>query len=98
MIIIYCALVFFYDESKTSSKALEHMEDIDDETDVFQIRLKIRFKIEVLQLLIGSWELMTLNWPMIILFQEFLVLFSSEEKFQLCMPETWMMKMRCWSG
>jgi len=30
--------VFFYDESKTSSKALEHMEDIDDETDVFQIR------------------------------------------------------------
>jgi len=30
--------VFFYDESKTSSKALEHMEDIDDETDVFNIR------------------------------------------------------------
>jgi len=30
--------VFFYDESKTSSKALEHMEDIDDETDVFHIR------------------------------------------------------------
>ena len=25
--------VFFYDESKLSSKALEHMEDIDDETD-----------------------------------------------------------------
>jgi len=30
--------VFFYDESKVSSKALEHMEDIDDETDVFNIR------------------------------------------------------------
>lgn len=30
--------VFFYDESKESSKALEHMEDIDDETDVFNIR------------------------------------------------------------
>ena len=34
-------LVFFYDESKTSSKALEHMEDIDDETDVFNIRYSI---------------------------------------------------------
>jgi len=30
--------VFFYDGSKVSSKALEHMEDIDDETDVFNIR------------------------------------------------------------
>jgi len=30
--------VFFYDESKISSKALEHMEDIDDDTDAFQIR------------------------------------------------------------
>lgn len=30
--------IFFYDESKRSSKALEHMEDIDDETDVFEIR------------------------------------------------------------
>ena len=33
--------VFFYDDTKESSKALEHMEDIDDETDVFNIRLKI---------------------------------------------------------
>ena len=32
--------VFFYDDTKESSKALEHMEDIDDETDVFNIRLK----------------------------------------------------------
>ena len=31
--------VFFYDDTKESSKALEHMEDIDDETDVFNIRL-----------------------------------------------------------
>ena len=30
--------VFFYDDTKESSKALEHMEDIDDETDVFNIR------------------------------------------------------------
>ena len=32
--------VFFYDDTKESSKALEHMEDIDDETDVFNIRFK----------------------------------------------------------
>ena len=32
--------VFFYDDTKESSKALEHMEDIDDETDVFNIRLR----------------------------------------------------------
>ena len=30
--------VIFYDESKVSSKALEHVEEIDEETDVFQIR------------------------------------------------------------
>jgi len=30
--------VIFYDESKASSKALEHVEEIDEETDVFQIR------------------------------------------------------------
>merc|ERR1719347_713137 len=30
--------VFFYDESKESSKALEHMEDIDDDSNVFNIR------------------------------------------------------------
>ena len=30
--------VFFYDDTKDSSKALEHMEDIDDDTDVFNIR------------------------------------------------------------
>ena len=30
--------VFFYDDTKESSKALEHMEDIDDDTDVFNIR------------------------------------------------------------
>jgi len=35
--------VFFYDESKESSKALEHMEDIDDDSDVFDIRF-IRIK------------------------------------------------------
>jgi len=30
--------VFFYDESKASAKALEYMENIDEETDVFNIR------------------------------------------------------------
>ena len=30
--------VIFYDESKASSKALEHVEEIDEETDVFKIR------------------------------------------------------------
>ena len=30
--------VIFYDESKLSSKALEHVEEIDEETDVFGIR------------------------------------------------------------
>merc|ERR1711971_27589 len=30
--------VIFYDESKASSKALEHVEEIDEETDVFEIR------------------------------------------------------------
>lgn len=30
--------VIFYDESKASSKALEHVEEIDEETDIFQIR------------------------------------------------------------
>ena len=30
--------VIFYDESKQSSKALEHVEEIDEETDVFEIR------------------------------------------------------------
>lgn len=30
--------VIFYDDSKASSKALEHVEEIDEETDVFQIR------------------------------------------------------------
>ena len=34
--------VFFYDDTKESSKALEHMEDIDDETDVFNIRLTFK--------------------------------------------------------
>ena len=34
--------VFFYDDTKESSKALEHMEDIDDETDVFNIRLNFK--------------------------------------------------------
>jgi len=30
--------VIFYDESKASSKALEHVEEIDEETDIFEIR------------------------------------------------------------
>ena len=30
--------VIFYDESKPSSKALEHVEEIDEETDIFGIR------------------------------------------------------------
>ena len=33
--------VIFYDESKRSSKALEHVEEIDEETDIFGIRYKI---------------------------------------------------------
>lgn len=37
--------VIFYDESKASSKALEHVEEIDEETDVFGIRfLRIKDK------------------------------------------------------
>ena len=38
--------VFFYDDTKESSKALEHMEDIDDETDVFNIRLTFEPKFQ----------------------------------------------------
>ena len=45
--------VFFYDDTKESSKALEHMEDIDDETDVFNIRLNFKI-LTLLTGLLGS--------------------------------------------
>ena len=45
--------VFFYDDTKESSKALEHMEDIDDETDVFNIRLNLKI-LTLLTGLLGS--------------------------------------------
>ena len=45
--------VFFYDDTKESSKALEHMEDIDDETDVFNIRLNFKI-LTFLTGLLGS--------------------------------------------